>query len=233
MNSKLILFTISALIIGFFIGFFFANNLNRNAVLQPAAQTNPNISPGGIQNNAQVFDGTSSGGMMPDVALVIETADKEPNNFEAQMRAGVMYLRIQNNEKAGNYFARAAKAHRDTFQDFSALGGAFFDIRNFEEAEKWYTLALAKNPDDVDVRTDLGSTFMERAQPDLDRAIKEYKTSLEKNSKHENTLFNLCAAYIRKGDTQAARETYAQLEKINPGNKDLPRLKERLEQKQP
>jgi tetratricopeptide (TPR) repeat protein len=234
MNNKLIIFTITALFIGFFIGFFFANNINRSAMFQPAAQMNPNAPFNNVQNNAQVFDGSShSGGMMPEVAKVIETADQEPNNFVAQVRAGIMFLRIQNMEKAGEYFMRASKAHEDTFQDLATLGNAFFDIRNYEEAEKWYTLALTKNPDDVDVRTDLGSTFMERSQPDLERAIKEYKISLEKNPQHEKTLFNLCVAQLRKGDTQTARETYAQLEKINPGNPLLPKLKERLDQNQP
>lgn len=234
MNNKTAFFTISALVIGFFIGFFFANNINRNAILQPAMQANPNLNPGNLQNNAQVFDGSTGGaGMMPEVARVIEAADKETNNFVAQIRAGIMFLRIQNTEKASEYFTRASKVHEDTFQDLSTLGNAFFDIRNYEEAEKWYTLALAKNPDDVDVRTDLGSTFMERSNPNLDRAIQEYKTSLEKNPKHENTLFNLSVAFIRKGDIQAAQETYAQLEKTNPVSSLLPKLKERMSPNQP
>lgn len=232
MTKQNVLLTIAGLLAGFILGFFFANNINRNAAMQPAGQINPNSAFSNVQSTAQVFDGTGAA-MMPEVVKTIEAAEKEPDNFVAQMRAGIIFLKIQNNEKASEFFVRASKVHQDNFQDLATLGNAFFEIKNYEEAEKWYVLALAKNPDDIDVRTDLGSTFMERAQPDLERAVQEYRISLEKNPQHENTLFNLCVALMRKGDSAAAQDTYAQLEKLNPNSPLLPKLKERMAQAQP
>ena len=42
--------------------------------------------------------------------------------------------------------------------------------------------ALEKKSDDIDVRTDLGITFVERKNPDFDRAIKEFQASLSNKS---------------------------------------------------
>ena len=85
---------------------------------------------------------------------------------------------------------------------------------------------------DPDLRTDLGSTFMERANPDIDRAIKEYQAALTKDSNHENTLFNLSLALMRKNDTAGAQENLAKLEKVNPSSPLIANLKQKLSQNQ-
>ena len=231
MNKQNILFTIIGLLLGFILGFFLANNINRNSLLQPTVTLqNPQLSPAGnpqMQSAADIKESTD-GAMMPEVAQIMEKARSEPNNFQAQIRAGEIFLRIQNTEKALEYFNKAAAVRHDSFEDLSTLGNAFFDARNFEEAEKWYTAALGKKPDDVNVRTDLGSTFMERPQPDLERAIREYRTSLEKNPKHESTIFNLSVALYKKGDQSGAREMLAQLKQINPQSPLVSRLEQRI-----
>lgn len=231
MNKQNILFGIIGVLAGFIIGFFFANSINRNAALQPAitqSLSNSQVNPQ-TQSAASVKD-SQNGAMIPEVSQTLDNAQQNPNDFDAQIKAGQMYLKIQNTQKADEFFKRAVAAHKDTFEDLTVLGNAFFDVKNYEEAEKWYSQALVKNPDDVDVRTDLGSTFMERPQPDLDRAITEYRTSLSKNPKHESTLFNLSLALMRKGDVQGARETLNQLGTVNPNSPLISKLKERLSQ---
>lgn len=216
---------------GFIIGFFFANSINRNASLQSAAVQTPANSQANPQSQSAVsVKDSPNGAMVPEVAQTLDAAQKQPDDFDAQIKAGEMYLKIQNTDKAAEFFKRAVAAHKDTFKDLTALGNAFFDIKNFEEAEKWYVQALAKNPDDVNVRTDLGSTFMERPQPDMDRAIKEYRTSLEKDPKHESTLFNFSLALMRKGDSQGAQDMLNRLEAINPNSPLISKLKEKMAQ---
>lgn len=233
MNKQNILFTIVGLLVGFIFGFFLANNINRNAQLQPTGSQNAQNSPFlNSQNDSQTrsvsIKEPQNNAMMPEVAQKIEKAKNEPDNFQAQIQAGELFLRIQNIEKANEFFSKAASLNPESFQERAALGNAFFDIKKFEEAEKWYSLALAKNPDDIDVRTDLGSTFMERSQPDLDRAVKEYRTSLAKDPKHESTLFNLSLALYRKGDSQGARETLAQLKQVNPQSSLIAKLEQKI-----
>lgn len=229
MTTQKILYTVIGLIAGFFIGFVLANSLNRNAALQPAVAQNSSLPINNPSNPAAATSGSQNAAMMPEIAATLEKASQNPNDFEAQMKAGEIYLRIQQTEKAAEFFNRAATVYKDDFQQLSRLGGAFFDVRNFAEAEKYYLLALAKKPDDVDVRTDLASTFIERPNPDFDRAINEYQTSLKLNPKHENTLFNLAVAQIRKGDLESARQTAQEIEKLNPSSPLVGKLKERLD----
>src|SRR3712207_7921773 len=62
-------------------------------------------------------------------------------------------------------------------------------FRSYETAEKWYAAALAKNPDDLNVRTDLGLTFYLRQPPNIERAIAEDRKSTRLNSSHANISY--------------------------------------------
>jgi len=105
------------------------------------------------------------------------------------------------------------------------LGNASFDSKKYEDAESWYSKALVKKPDDVDVRTDLGLTFMFRDPANYDRAIEEFKRSLEIKPDHPQTLQNLTVAYTKKGDAAEASATLAKLETKEPSNPALTKLR--------
>jgi tetratricopeptide (TPR) repeat protein len=81
----------------------------------------------------------------------------------------------------------------------------------------------------VEVRTDYGLTFMLREPANLDRAITEFRRSLEREPQHMQTLQNLTVAYTRKGDAAAARATIGRLEAVNPNSAALPRLRADVE----
>jgi tetratricopeptide (TPR) repeat protein len=78
----------------------------------------------------------------------------------------------------------------------------------------------------VNVRTDLGTTFVERKNPDFDRAVKEFQISLQKNPRHEPTLYNLGVAYFKKGDSAEAQKTLRLFESINPQSELMTRLRQ-------
>jgi cytochrome c-type biogenesis protein CcmH/NrfG len=104
----------------------------------------------------------------------------------------------------------------------TGLGNANFDAERFEDAEKWYTAALKQKPDDVNLRTDLGLTFFFSEPRDIERAVREFRASLERDPKHVPTLQNLVVALTAKGDAEAARAT---LEAVSPQNPALARLR--------
>src|SRR5206468_8641846 len=87
-------------------------------------------------------------------------------------------------------------------------------------------------PDDVNVRTDLGLTFLLREPANLDRAITEFRASLERDPKHLQTLQNLTVALTRKGDAAQARSVLAKLEEVSPGNPALTSLRAEVEKLQ-
>ena len=73
--------------------------------------------------------------------------------------------------------ALRATAERDAEDVASrvALGNAYFDAERFDEAIVWYEQALALNPSDVNVSTDLGVSYYYTRQPD--RALEQFARS--------------------------------------------------------
>ena len=98
----------------------------------------------------------------------------------------------------------------------------------YETAEKWYLLALEKEPKNIAVRTDLGLTFFLRTPRDVNRAIKEYNVSLGIDPNNEITLQNLVLAYRENGDKENLRVTLEKLKKINPNNPAISRVENAL-----
>ena len=223
---KHILTGLGGLFIGLVIGFLGANSLNRSGAMQTeTAQTQgsaPILNPQ-IQN-ASVKE--STGAMMGDVNQTLEAAKNEPQNFEAQLKAGEMYAQIRNADKAEIYFDNAAALKPNEYDKIVRLGNAFFDIKKYEKAGLLYERALAVNPKDINVRTDLGITFVERPDPDYERGIREFAASLDANPKHEATLYNLAYAHYKKGDKAGARKYLAQLEEVNPASATAAKLKQ-------
>ena len=229
--SKYLLVAAGCLVVGFFVGFFVSNNLNRNADLQASA---PQIQTGAPFQNQQTQVASvkePDSAMMPDVAESLNQAKSQPENFDAQLKAGDMYQKIQNFERAATFYDAAAILKPTEFEKIVRLGNAFFDVRQFEKAENFYNQALKKKPDDVAVRTDLGITFVERLNPDYDRAIKEFQESLKANPKHEPTLYNLTIAYSKKGDAENAQKYLEQLRQANPNSQLIGKLRQIISHK--
>ncbi len=227
MKQKNILFGIGGLIVGLVIGFLAANSINRNS--QSAALPNQPTAP--FQNQqvqvAAVKDQPlPTGKPLPEVSEKLDRAKNEPNNFDAQIQAGDVYLRIKGFDRALEFYEKANQIKPEDYETIVKIGNTYFDAEKFEQAEKWYEQALAKKPNDVNVRTDLGITFVERTNPDLDRAVKEFQTSLETNPSHEPTLYNLAIAFIKKGNAEEAGKTLGQLEATNPNSQLAQRLRQ-------
>ncbi len=200
MKKDNILFAIIGLLAGLIIGFWGTNQLNRSQVNQATTAAQASSSAANPAKAAA-----------PEVAEAIEKADKNPDDFTAQMKAGEMFAKIKNFEKALPYFEKADKIKPNDYQTLVILGNTYFDGKNWIEAAKLYERALAIKSDDIAVRTDYGVTFAERDNPDYDRAIKEFEASLKINPAHEPTLFNLAVAYFKKGDIKKAQDIKAKL----------------------
>lgn len=214
------------LVVGFFAGFYISNNINRNAELQAATvQTQPN-SPFFNQQTQVASVKEPNAAMMPDVAETLNQAKSQPDNFEAQMKAGEMYQKIQNFEKAASYYDAAAVLKPTEYEKIVRLGNAFFDVRKYESAASFYTQALEKKTDDINVRTDFATTFIERAAPDFDRAISELDAALKLDPKHEVALYYTALAYHRKGDAENAKKYLTRLEQVNPTSQLVGKLKQ-------
>jgi tetratricopeptide (TPR) repeat protein len=226
MKKDNVMFGVIGLLIGLIVGFIVTNSMNRSALtagpvattasaLAPSSNLPPNHPPIGTTGGDTAAPG---GGMQPQVTQAIEKAKQNPQDFEAQMTAADLYYQIQRFEEAAKFYEAAAKLKPTEKEPMVKAGNAYFDGEKYAEAEKWYTQVLAKDPKEINVRTDLGLTFFLREPRDIDRAIKEYKASLAIDPKHEITLQNLVLAYREAGDTANYQKTLDELRSVNPNN---------------
>jgi len=222
-----ILFGIIGLLVGLMAGFFFANSVNQNALMlsqQGAAQT------GALPGNHPAIPGSNSnGGAVPEVQAAIENARANQDDFDAQLKAAELFYQIQRFDGAIEFLKKANQIKPDNYDVLVSLGNANFDSSKYEEAEKWYSSALTQRPDDLNVRTDLGLTFVFREKPNFDRAIAEFKRVLSSNADHPQALQNLTVAYTKKGDLANAKATLEKLSQVAPTNEAIPQLRSEIE----
>lgn len=227
MTKENILFTIVGLLLGLIVGFMFANNVNQKALVAatPAAmKQNPNMPEGHPDINGMNQLSASS----PQIAAAVEQAQKEPANFEAQVKAAEMNYQIEQYDKAIEFLKIANKIKPEDYPTIVNIGNAYFDNGNYVESENWYAKALEQKADDENVRTDLGLTFIFRDPPNYDRAIKEFETVLAKNINHPQALQNLTVAYTKKNNAAKATETVNKLEEVDPSNVSIAKLREEI-----
>jgi tetratricopeptide (TPR) repeat protein len=229
MNKENVLFSIIGLLLGCIIGFIFANSVNQQGTATrpaPAARQNANLPP---DHPVVPSNGVADQeGMQEQVTAQIQQARNEPNNFDAQMKAADLFYQIQRFDQAIEFLLKANQLRPEAYEPVVKLGNANFETGSYETAEKWYSAALLKNPDDVNVRTDLGLTFYLRNPPDYERAIKEYRGSLQREPRHEQSLQNLVVALTRVGNAKEAEDALARLQEVNPANEALTKLRSDL-----
>ncbi|MCA1593993.1 MAG: tetratricopeptide repeat protein [Acidobacteria bacterium] len=235
MSRENLLFSIIGVLLGYIIGFTFVVYVNQNQSSTRAGQS------------ASKLDGQSDGELPPDHpqlpmnsvkdqgtlrqdAEQAENAAREaPQDFDAQSKAATLSEQAGRYEEAIDSLTRANQIRPGDYSTLVNLGNVNFEWKHYEVAEQWYKEALAKKPDDVDVRADLGLTYFVREPSQTDKAIAEFRRVLERKPDHLPTLHNLTLALTKKGDFAEADRTLARLEKANPKNQDLPRLRETLE----
>jgi tetratricopeptide (TPR) repeat protein len=232
MTKESVLYGIIGILLGFIAGFMFANSVNKNAL--PTSMVSQTGMP---QNTSALPEGhpavpSNSAGQAQSIAevqSVIDQARKEPDNFDAQIKAAELNYQIQRFDGALEFLKRANQIKPDDYETIVQLGNVSFDNRNYAEAEKWYIAALAKKPDDISVRSDLGLTYIFRDKPDYERAIQSFQKSLEIEPNNAQTVQNLALAYVRKGDKSNATAMLAKLESIDASNAAIPRLKQEIQ----
>jgi tetratricopeptide (TPR) repeat protein len=240
MSKDDLLFTIIGLLLGFILGYVLTNNYNQRLALAGPANSallNEATPAGDNAEEKQIEPEPEKPDADPQVlAEAQKRADGEPTNYEIQMQAGEVFYRAWRYAEAAKFLERAVKLRPKEVEPLVALGNTYFDdaARNnandkWPLAEKTYQAALALEAKNPSVRTDLGLTFFYREPPDYDRALQEFRKTLETVPNHEPALQNVASVYLKKGDKAQAEKALAALEKVNPANPALPTLRGELE----
>jgi tetratricopeptide (TPR) repeat protein len=234
--SKNILYSAAGIVLGFFVGFFIANFGGRprpvavgsSSAARPLDPTradgqlppnHPNVSEGGA-NDAAASSAQAQSAM--------DAADRNPQDFTAQLRAAAIFYQLQSLDKAELYLKRALELKPDDPDALTGMAHTKYDTGDFTSAITFYEKILAKQPNDADLRTDLGNAYARRQPPDYDRAMAEYRKAIEVNPTHEQALTRLADAALRKGDKAAAREALDKLATVNPSSPALSSLRSTL-----
>jgi len=98
------------------------------------------------------------------VAAALDKARKEPNNFDAQLKAAELYYQIQRYDDSIGYLLKANQLQPDSYETVANLGMVNMDAGHFETAEKWYKAALLKRPEDIRVLDGLCNVFLEQGK---------------------------------------------------------------------
>lgn len=236
MNKDNIIFGLTGIIIGLVAAVVFtlrANNagsvgasISPNLAISSENATNA-VPFGDLSHTNKDTPAADGSGMQPQVRAALDAANNNPKDFRAQLNAAGMYYQIGNFDKAIEYADRALAIEPENTGAQTASGDIRFDKGDFIGAAKFYEHVLEHQPENVNVRTDLGSTFFKRTPPDLDRAVAEYKRSLEIDPRHENTLVNLAIVHLARNEKEAARQVIEQLAAANPNNTSLAELRTR------
>ena len=255
-NTRTLAVGAACLVVGFLAGFFLANGINRaeqqklNAEVASlraagAAGGGKTTTPSGGGQTSDPRDGSFPTLTDEQLSNAVKQADASPSDAELQSKVGqalYFYAWEKGNEQILPDVARILKrAHSldpKNYRTVVLAGDAHFliassggDTKTLAEARKFYEAALAIQPEDAQVRTNLGRTYFfdKPSAPQL--AIREYRRALQSDPKQEMSVQSLAAALIETGGFEEAARRLDELEKLNPSNAELGNLRAQLEQK--
>jgi tetratricopeptide (TPR) repeat protein len=239
------------IIFGFVVGFFFANMLNRqeiDALKAKAAQAQAQTPP---QDAAKMELGEDNSPeqeqeLSPDeIRQKIERADQNPQNIPYQKDLGLALYQYAGIKRDTTWLADAKRlmlrAYEKDQKDTKlvlALANVCFDIGQskqdnavLQEARKYYTQALQLQPKQVDVQTDIGSTYYLETPPQYEKAVAEYRKALALDPDHTRTLDDISRTMIMLGRFDEAESFLAKLKNTDANYPGIPDLDALLQEK--
>ena len=229
MNRENILFSVIGVLFGYVVAFTFVVYFNQSAPVPVAASNASATAGGGGAESLPTNEVKERQRLQTAAERAAQAAREDPQNFDAQKSAAEASLEAQDFEGAIDFLTRANQLRPDDYQILVRLGHANSAAGRFDTAERWFRAALAKKPDDGDVRSELALTFFMREPPQPEKALAELRRGLEQNPSHVPTLHNLSLMQMQTHDYAGASETLDRLEKVEPGYERLPALRAELE----
>ncbi|MBX7223955.1 MAG: tetratricopeptide repeat protein [Blastocatellia bacterium] len=171
-------------------------------------------------------DGTPTKPSGPELNAAIGGANTNPGDFILQMKAAALCYQNGRLEEAVTFLKRAQVLRPDSFDAVSALGITHSELGKSAEAETWLTKALKINPNDTDTRAEYAVTLVNLKK--FDQAITEGKRVIQTAPSQERALEALIKAFAARNNQPEAAKVWSQLSAVNPGNPNLPALKQLL-----
>lgn len=118
-------------------------------------------------------------------------------------------------DKSAQPMVDALKQNPSDVATMAKLGNLYYDAQLYQKAIDYYQQILKIQPENVDVRTDMGTAMFYLGN--TDGALKEFDRSLSYNPAHPGTLFNMgVVKWQGKKDPQGAIQAWQTLLSKNP-----------------
>lgn len=238
MKPKFLAISIASVILSFAGGFLLANFLNRAELDKLRKGGSTAVSPSQPAAARQEQAGLTD----DEIQARLAEADRNPSDISFQKNLGMALFKYAGMRQDGKLLLevsrlleRVYKSDPKDYESIVALGHSYFDAglltennEVFLRSRPIYTEALKLKPDDTEIRTDLGLTFVLSEPPDYDSALIELEKSIKQDPKHEKTLSALAQVYTGKQEFDKAESAIAKIESLDPNYAQLPELKRRL-----
>jgi len=96
------------------------------------------------------------------------------------------------------------------------LANLYHDVRQFDNAIRYYNEYIDRNPDNPDVRVDLGICYFEAGEPE--RAVETVENVTHDFPEHQLAAFNLGIIYLNLGEVEPANRNFERAYEINPNS---------------
>jgi Tfp pilus assembly protein PilF len=107
------------------------------------------------------------------------------------------------------------RTNPNDFETLVKLGNLYYDGQKYQDATQYYERALKIQPENVDVRTDMGTCYWNLGA--ADKALAEFNRALTYRPDYPQTLFNVgIVKFQGKNDSRGAIEAWERLLKTNP-----------------
>jgi tetratricopeptide (TPR) repeat protein len=183
MSRENLLFAIIGLLLGFIVGFMFASSMSQKTSSQQAVASTqampPDHPPVGAQN------APNPEAIRAEVAASLEKARKEPQNFDAQIKAAQLYYQIQRYDQSIEFLLKANQIKPTDYDTVVTLGMVNLDAGHYDQAEKWYQAAMKMKSDDVMVLSGLAAATLEKGDA---KAAEDAIAKLEKADPNSQDL---------------------------------------------
>lgn len=247
MNKKFFLISLLAVAISFVGGFLLANALNRREMEDLRAEV------GRLKTAppAADEDGTQANLSDEEIRQRIAEADQNSGNIEYQKNLAVALYRYSSMKQDSKWLpdvarllTRAVEKNPKDYNTLISLGDVYFDLaqnaangsqaenenKNLEQSREFYRRALAINPDDAQLQTDYGATFLFAKPSDDEKAIAAFQKSLQTNPNGEKALEFMTRALLNEGKNAEAKNYFEKLKQTNPKNEVLAELESKISQ---
>jgi|SRR5437868_3598155 len=175
MSRENLLFAIIGILLGFIVGFIFASSMSQKTVSQQAMASAQSLPPDHPPVGGQ--NGGDPQKTFQEVQASLEKARKEPQNFDAQIKAAQLYYQVQRYDQSIEFLLKANQIKPTDYDTVVTLGMVNLDAGHYDQAEKWYQAAMKMKSDDVMVLSGLAAARLEKGDA---KAAEDAIAKLEK-----------------------------------------------------